>query len=99
VLERPRASASVSPPVPRRVRSGRAASVALDSYNPPVDWIRGKRLPLALAAGVLYIVLLPVAGWHWAQPILLAAAALVLYWLPGLDTVVRNFRAGYSERR
>lgn len=63
-----------------------------------MDWIRRRRWPLALAVGVLYVVLLPFVGWNWAQPILLAVAALVLFWLPGLDTVVRNFKEGYSER-
>jgi len=48
---------------------------------------------------VLYVVLLPLVGWNWAQPFLLAAAGLLLYWLPGLDTFVRNFSEGYSERR
>ena len=70
-----------------------------DSYTPPVDWLRRNRLPLALAAGVLYVVVLPLVGWHWAQPVLLAGWIVVLYWLPGLDTFVRNFNAGYSERR
>lgn len=64
-----------------------------------MDWLRRKRLPLALALGVLYVVLLPQIGWHWVQPALLAGAILVLYWLPGLDTLARKFKAGYSERR
>ena len=64
-----------------------------------MDWLRRNRLPLALAAGVLYVVVLPLFGWHWAQPVLLAGWIVVLYWLPGLDTLVRNFKVGYSERR
>ena len=69
------------------------------SYTQVVDRIRRVRLPIALAVGVVYVALLPWLGWHPAQPVLLAVAVLVLCWLPGIDTFIRNFKSGYSEPR
>lgn len=64
-----------------------------------MGWLRRVRLPVALAAGLVYVALLPWLGWHWAQPVLLLATVVLLYLLPGLDTFVRSLRAGYSEER
>ena len=64
-----------------------------------MELVRRVRFPAAIAAGVVYVAVLPWLGWHWFQPVLLMVTAAVLYWLPGLDTFARNFRAGYSQER
>lgn len=62
-----------------------------------MEWIRRFRVPVVVAAGCAYVVLLPWLGWQWAQSALLFGTIAIFFWLPAIVCFVRNFKAGYTE--
>jgi hypothetical protein len=66
------------------------SSAQADSWRVTM-WLRKVRVPAVVGLGVLY-VLLP--GEHYW---LLVTTIVVFLWLPGFETIWRNFRNGYRE--
>jgi hypothetical protein len=52
---------------------------------------------VVVAAGILYVVLLPWLGWHGAQSVLLFGVVASFYGLPAIGRFIRNFRVGYAQ--
>ena len=61
--------------------------------------VRRYRFPAVIASGVIYVVLLPWLGWHWAQSMVLFCVITLFYWLPGIIALIGVFKAGGVERR
>ena len=59
-----------------------------------IECIRRVRVPALIVLGIVFVAL-PLSDT--ASSVYLAAMGFVLYWVPGLETVVRNFRLGYRD--
>lgn len=59
-----------------------------------IECIRRVRVPALIILGIVFVAL-PLSDN--ASSIYLAATGFVLWWVPGMDTVVQNFRLGYRE--